>query len=146
MKPSETDYLNVGTRLTVTFALLMVLILGGNGLVIWQFNLARTQTHRLAGANQQVIVVLQLQVSLLSFHQRLDDLARSRDFQRLVGEAEPLRKALHEQTRQTRSALASLPPEPAVDPAFWPTQCAGRSMSKPNERGLYLQVCRQKPL
>ena len=107
MKPLDADYLNVGTRLTVTFVLLMVLILGGNGLVIWQFNLARTQTDRLAGANQQMIVVLQLQVNLLSFHQRLDDLARSRDFQRLVGEVKPLRRALHEQTQRTRSALAS---------------------------------------
>src|SRR6266481_6814089 len=121
MKPLDADYLNVGTRLTVTFVLLMVLILGGNGLVIWQFNLARTQTDRLAGANQQMIVVLQLQVNLLSFHQRLDDLARSRDFQRLVGEVKPLRRELYEQTQRTRSALASLPPETAVDPAFWPT-------------------------
>jgi len=121
MKLSDADYLNVGTRLTVTFVLLMVLILGGNGLVIWQFNLARTQTDRLAGANQQMIVVLQLQVNLLSFHQRLDDLARSRDFQRLVGEVKPLRRALNEQTQRTRSALACLPPETAVDPAFWPT-------------------------
>ena len=121
MKPSDTDYLNVGTRLNVIFAVLMVLILGGNGLVIWQFNLARTQTDRLAGANQQMNVVLQLQVNLLSFHQRLDDLARSRDFERLVAEAEPMRRALHEQTQRTRSALASLQPVTAVDPAFWPT-------------------------
>jgi signal transduction histidine kinase len=121
MKPSDTDYLNVGTRLTVTFTLLMVLILGGNGLVIWQFNLARTQTDRLAGANQQMNVVLQLQVNLLSFHQRLDDLARSRDFERLVADAEPMRRALHEQTQRTRSALAGLQPVTAVDPAFWPT-------------------------
>ena len=99
----------------------MVLILGGNGLVIWQFNLARTQTDRLARANQQMNVVLQLQVNLLSFHQRLDDLAHSRDFERLVGEAEPMRRALHEQTQRTRSALAGLLPETAVDPAFWPT-------------------------
>ena len=121
MKHSDTDNLNVGTRLTVTFALLIVLILGGNGLVIWQFNVARTQTNRLAGANQQMIVVLQLQVNLLSFHQRLDDLARSRDSQRLAGEAEPLRRSIGEQTRRTRSALAVLPAETRADPAFWPT-------------------------
>jgi signal transduction histidine kinase len=120
MKPSDAGYLNVGTRLTLTFALLIVLILGGNGLVVWQFNLARTQSDRLAGANQQMIVVLQLQVNLLSFHQRLDDLAGSRG-QRLVAEAQPLRRALHEQTQRTRSALALLPPETRVDPAFWPT-------------------------
>src|SRR5271155_937345 len=121
MKPSDTDYLNVGTRLTATFALLMVLILGGNALIIWQFNLARTQTDRLTGANQQMILVLQLQVSLLSFHQRLDDLARSRDAQRLVVEAGPLLSALAGQTERTRAALVSLPPEAPADPAFWPT-------------------------
>jgi signal transduction histidine kinase len=66
-------------------------------------------------------VVLQLQVNLLSFHQRLDDLAHSRDFARLVGDAEPMRRALHEQTQRTRSALASQLPETAIDPAFWPT-------------------------
>jgi signal transduction histidine kinase len=121
MKPPDSNYLNFGTRLTVTYALLVVLILGGYGLIIWQFNLARTQADRLASANQQLIVVLQLQVSLLSFHQRLDELARSRDPQRIAAEAGPLRRAIYEQTKRTRSALAILPPETRLDPALWPT-------------------------
>src|SRR5271154_2926784 len=102
MRPSDPDYFNIGTRLTVTFALLIILILGGNGLVIWQFNSARTETYRLVGANQQMTAVLRLQMNLLSFHRRLDDLALSKEYPRLAVEAKQLRAALHEETEQTR--------------------------------------------
>src|SRR5262252_3340831 len=115
------DYLNIGPRLTLAFALLIALILAGNALVIWQFHMARIQTDRLTGANQQLIAVLQLQVGLLSFHQRLDDLARSGDAHDLTAEAEPLRRVLEEQVQQTRTAVANLPPGTEVDPAFLPT-------------------------
>jgi signal transduction histidine kinase len=120
MKLSDADYLNVGPRLAIAFAVLIALILGGNGLVIWQFHLARIQTDRLSGANQQLTAVLQLQVSLLLFHQRLDDLARSSDMDRLLPEAGPLRRALRDQVQQTKATLARLPPETQVDPALLP--------------------------
>src|SRR5215470_6696762 len=108
-------------RLTIAFALLIALILAGNALVIWQFYTARIQTDRLTGANRQLIAVLQLQVGLLSFHQRLDDLARSGDARDLTTEAEPLRRVLEEQAQRTRTAVANLPPGTQVDPAFLPT-------------------------
>ena len=72
----SSDYFNIGPRLTLAFALFIALILAGNALVIWQFHVARIQTDRLTSANQQLTAVLQLQVGLLLFHQRLDDLAR----------------------------------------------------------------------
>src|SRR5215475_14542188 len=115
------NYFNIGPRLTLAFALLIALILAGNALVIWQFHMARIQTDRLTGANQQLIAVLQLQVALLSFHQRLDDLARSGDAHQLSTEAEQLRRVLQEQAQQTRTAVANLPPGTQVDPAFLPT-------------------------
>jgi signal transduction histidine kinase len=117
----SSDHFNIGPRLTLAFALLIALILAGNAFVIWQFHLARIQTERLTGANQQLIAVLQLQVGLLSFHQRLDDLARSGDPDHLTTEAEPLRRALEEQAQQTRTAIANLPRGTQVDPAFLPT-------------------------
>src|SRR5262245_49978570 len=115
------DYLNIGPRLTLAFALLIGLILAGNALVIWQFHMARIQTDRLMAANQQLIAVLQLQVSLLAFHERLDDLARSGDALRLTTETEPLRRLLQEQTQQTRMIVANQPPGTQIDPAFLPT-------------------------
>ena len=117
----SSDYFNVGPRLTLAFALLVGLILAGNALLIWQFHMARVQTDRLVAANQQLIAVLQLQVGLLSFHQRLDDLARSGDAYHLTTETESLRRVFDEQAQQTRTAVASQPPGTQVDPAFLPT-------------------------
>jgi len=55
----SSDYFTIGPRLTLAFALLIALILAGNAFVIWQFHMARIQSDRLTGANQQLIAVLQ---------------------------------------------------------------------------------------
>jgi signal transduction histidine kinase len=120
MKSLGADYFDVGPRLALLFGVLIAVIIGGNGLVIWQFHLYRAETDRLTGANRQLITVLQLQATLLSFHQQLEDLARSGDAARLTAEAEPLREVLRDQARQTRKAIADLPGETPVDPAFLP--------------------------
>jgi hypothetical protein len=120
VKWPNVDYFNLGLRLNLAFVVLIVVILAGNGLVIWQFHMARIQTNRLTGANQQLIAVLQLQVSLLSFHQQLDDLARSRDVGRFGTEVAPLRQSLRAKTQQVRAEIATLPSEISVDPAFMP--------------------------
>ncbi len=117
----SSDYFNIGPPLTLIFALLIALILAGNAFVIWQFHMARIQTDRLTSANQQLIAVLQLQVGLLSFHQGLDDLARSGDAHHLTTEAEPLRRVFEKQVQQTRMAVANLPPGTLANPAFVPT-------------------------
>ena len=121
MRSPGVNYFHIGPRLTLTFALLIALILGGNGLLVWQFHIASLQADRLTGGSQQAIAVLRLQESLVSFHQQLDELIRSRDADRLVTEAEPLRRALLEQIQRTRNILSHLPSETHVDPAFLPT-------------------------
>ncbi|HLX42422.1 MAG TPA: histidine kinase [Bryobacteraceae bacterium] len=118
MNSPDGNYFNIDRRLTLTLALLIALILGGNGLVILQFERARLQTDRLTGVSQQLIAVLRLQEGLLSFHQRLSELAQAKDAPRLLAEIAPLRTAILEQARQTRSTLAYLPQEFLVDPAF----------------------------
>ena len=118
MKTPDASYFNIGPRLTLTFAVLLALILGGNALLLWQFHIARLETDRLTAVNQQVISVLRLQESLVYAHERLDQLAKTRDAHRLLTEAEPLRKALLDQTQSTRSALTLLPSNARTDPAF----------------------------
>jgi signal transduction histidine kinase len=118
MNSPDGNYFNIDRRLTLTLTLLIALILGGNGLVILQFERARLQTDRLTGVSQQLIAVLRLQEGLLSFHQRLSELAQAKDAARLVAEVAPLRTAILEQAGQTRSTLAYLPQEFLVDPAF----------------------------
>jgi signal transduction histidine kinase len=121
MKTPDASYFNIGARLTLTFAVLLALILGGNGLLLWQFHTARLETDRLTAVNEQVISVLRLQESLVSAHERLDELAKTKDARRLLTDAEPLRKALLEQTQSTRNALTLLPYQARVDAAFLPT-------------------------
>ena len=118
MTSPNGNYLNIGRGLALIMALLVALILGGNGLVVYQFKRAQIQTDRLTGVSQQLIAVLRLQESLRTFHQRLIELAESKDAHRLITEAEPLRANLQKQTQQTRSTLAYLPPDFRVDPAF----------------------------
>jgi len=118
---SHPNYFNIGPRLKLMFVVLVGLILAGNGLLVWQFQMAGAQTERLTGGNQQVIAVLRLQEELLSFHQRLDELVQSRDAHRVVAEAEPLRKTLLEQIQQTKNTVTHLPFQTRVDPAFLPT-------------------------
>jgi signal transduction histidine kinase len=121
METLDLRSLNIGPRLTVTFAALLALILGGNGLLIWQFYEARVQTDRLTGLSQQLIAVLQLQQSLLTFHRHFAELASSRNSTLLSSEADLWRKTLVEQAAQTRSVLGRLPSGTPVDPAFVPT-------------------------
>ena len=118
MTSPKGNSFNMGRGLALIMALLVALILGGNGLVIYQFKRAQLQTDRLTGVSQQLIAVLRLQETLRTFRQQLNELAQSKDAHRLITEAEPLRAALRKQTQQTRSTLAYLPPEFRVDPAF----------------------------
>lgn len=115
MKLAKFD---MGLGLTLTFAALLALILGGNALLIWQFRSARLQTERLTGVSQQMFEVLRLQPSVLVFHQQLDELLGSRHARHLVAQGGPLRRTLLQQTQRTRNALTQLPPEIRVDPTF----------------------------
>jgi signal transduction histidine kinase len=121
MKWQDLNYFNIGPRLTLAFALLISLVLGGNGLVLWQFQMVRLQTGRLTGGNQQVIAALQLDRNLLLFYHQLDDLVERKDAQRFMTEAGPLSKTLLEQIKQTRKTLTHLPAKTRVDTAFLPT-------------------------
>jgi signal transduction histidine kinase len=121
MNSMDASYLDLGPRLTLTFALLITLILGGNGLLVWQFHIARLQEDRLAGVSRQMTSVLRLQGTLLSFHQRLGELAESRNSYVLRTESDSLQSTLLEQIQQTRGFLSLLPSGTHVDPLFLPT-------------------------
>ena len=117
----DARYFDLGPRLKLTFALLVTLILGGNGLLVWQFHIARLQEDRLACVSRQMTSVLRLQGTLLSFHQRLGELAGSRNAYVLRTESDSLKSTLLEQIQQTRGALTLLPSGTHVDPLFLPT-------------------------
>jgi signal transduction histidine kinase len=121
MRSAALNILNIGPRLTLIFASLVMLILGGNALLIWQFQVARAQEHRLSAINQQLVAVLRLQESIKSFNEQLADLVQTHDATRLVLEAKSLREALLEYTKDTRDSLAQTRSEMQVEPALMPT-------------------------
>ena len=115
------DRLNIGPRLTLCFLSIILALLLGNAVLLWQFHQARVQAERLRGVDQELIAVLQTHISLMSFYERLDALAHSESTGDLVNEAQAIRDALLENSRRTRNALRQLPPEVRPDPALLPT-------------------------
>src|SRR5271165_6840797 len=101
---------SIGRRLTLCFVLIILVMLAGNGLLLWQFHQIRVEADRLNSVDQELIVVLRFQTSLQSFHDRLNELVQSKDTRRLLRESESLRAALIEDARQTQAAFRGLPP------------------------------------
>jgi signal transduction histidine kinase len=112
---------NIGPRLTLCFLFIILALLVGNAISLWQFHLARTQADRLNGVDQELIAVLQAHASLMSFYERLDLLAESENTDELVREVEKVRNAILQDSRRTKGALSHLPSEVQLDPALLPT-------------------------
>jgi PAS domain S-box-containing protein len=113
--------LNIGPRLTLCFVFIILAMLLGNAVLLWQFHQARVQAERLTGVDQELILVLQAHTNLMSFYEQLDALADSENIDELVMEAQRLRKDLLEDNRRIGNALSSLPAEVQLDPTVLPT-------------------------
>ena len=74
---------DINTRLTLGFALIIVLMLVGVGILLWQSHVMRTQANRLKEMDEQFIEVLRVHDVLLSFRAKYGELARARDLARL---------------------------------------------------------------
>jgi transcriptional regulator with PAS, ATPase and Fis domain/HAMP domain-containing protein len=112
---------NIHRRLTLCFIFVIVLMLVGNGVLLWQLHLIRVQVERLNGVNEELIEVLRVHTGLLSVYERLGVLARSEDSPRLLKESATLRKGLLDDAQRTLAAFNHLPPEMKVDQTVLPT-------------------------
>ncbi len=113
--------LNIHRRLTLCFIFVIVLMLVGNGVLLWQLHLIRAQVERLNGVNEELIEVLHVHTGLLSVYERLGVLARSEDSARLLKESRTLRTGLFDDAQRTQAAFNHLPPEVKVDQTVLPT-------------------------
>ena len=119
-KTSRLHRLNIGPRLTLCFAFIILAMLFGSAVALRQFQVVRGETERLRGVDQMLILVLQAHTNLTSFYERLGDLAYSGDTARLAREAETLRTALLEDSQHTRDAFGHLPAQVQLDPTLQP--------------------------
>jgi transcriptional regulator with GAF, ATPase, and Fis domain/HAMP domain-containing protein len=113
--------LNIHRRLTLCFIFIIVLMLIGNGVLLWQLQLISAQVERLNGVNEELIEVLRVHTGLLSAYERLGVAARSEDSGRLLKEWETLRAGLVEDAQRTQAAFSHLPAEVKVDQTVLPT-------------------------
>jgi transcriptional regulator with PAS, ATPase and Fis domain/CHASE3 domain sensor protein len=113
--------LNIHRRLTLCFIFIIVLMLIGNGVLLWQLHLISAQVKRLNGVNEELIEVLRVHTGLLSAYERLGAAARSEDSGRLLKEWETLRAGLVEDAQRTQAAFSHLPPEVNADQTVLPT-------------------------
>src|SRR5262249_58814367 len=76
---SRLQRINIGPRLSLCFLLIIVAMLAGNAVLLWQFQRSQRQAERLTGVDQELIAVLQAHTNLMSFYERLGVLAHSAD-------------------------------------------------------------------
>jgi PAS domain S-box-containing protein len=113
--------LNIGQRLTLCFVFIILLMLTGYAVLLWQFHIARLQIERLNGFDQQLAAVLRVHAGLLVFHDRLEEVANGEDARRMVAEAGPMNRAVLEDTQHAKSVLSKLPADIQPDPTILPT-------------------------
>src|SRR5262245_57211792 len=116
--------INIGSRLSLCFLLIIVAMLAGNGVLVWQFQQSQSQAKRLTSVDQELIAVLQAHASLMSFYEKLDAIAHSEDTTTLQEQIEVLHRALLEENLRTRNTLSQLPAEAELDPTLLPTLLA----------------------
>src|SRR5580693_8191279 len=113
--------LNIGPRLALSFVLIIVAMLIGDAIVLWQFQTVRNQAGRLNGYDQEFVAVLRAHAGLLSFHDKLEALADAQDAERMSDEVGPLTQAFADDAKSAKTILDSLPPEIKVDSSIVPT-------------------------
>jgi PAS domain S-box-containing protein len=113
--------LNIGPRLALSFVLIIVAMLVGDAVVLWQFHTVRDQAGRLNGYDQEFVTVLRVHESLLSFHDKLEALADEQNPTRMAAEAGPLAQTFIADTQRAKTVLTSLPSGVQADTAIIPT-------------------------
>ena len=118
---SRINKLKIGPRLILCFAVIVLLMLVGNSLLVWQFSLVRQQSDRVRALARELAVVSRFQTDVLSLDAKLDSLAKSEDIDGLKKEARHLRIILLTDSEAVRDALVRLPSDTPRDTAILPT-------------------------
>jgi hypothetical protein len=118
---SRINKLKIAPRLISCFAVIVLLMLVGNSLLVWQFNLVRQESDHVSALARELAVVSRFQTDILSLDAKLDSLAKSEDIDGLKQEAGRLRSVLLADTEAVRDALIRLPSDVPRDRAILPT-------------------------
>ena len=119
--------LNIGPRLVLCFALIIVLMFAGDVIVLWQFHLVQAQAERLDEYDEELVTVLRVHSDLLKLRDTLESLANAKDSARLKAETQSMNQAFAEDMRRAKSALLAVHSDNASDATALPTLAAVQS-------------------
>src|SRR6202167_5985685 len=71
--------LNIGPRLILCFALIIVSMLAGDLIVLWQFHIVQAQAERFNEYDEELATVLRIHSDLLKFRDALESLADAKN-------------------------------------------------------------------
>jgi len=113
--------LNIGSRLILCFVFIILVMLGADAIVLWQFQVVHAQAERLNGIDQKLVTLLRVHASLLEFYAGLEAIAQTEDAGLLVKEAGDLRAVVLNDIQHAVSSFSLLPSDLQRDPNFLPT-------------------------
>jgi PAS domain S-box-containing protein len=112
---------DIKTRLTFCFVLIIALMSMGTGILLWQSHVMRTQANRLKEMDEQFMEVQRVRSLVLSFRNESEQVVRARNLARLQQEAPALRNQLNDSLRQTQKVFRGIEPNNILDPSVLPT-------------------------
>jgi PAS domain S-box-containing protein len=111
---------DIKTRLTICFVLIIALMSVRTGIMLWQSHVMRTQANRVKQLDEQFMEVERVRALVLSFHSESERLVRARNLARLQQEAPALRNQLNDSLRQTQKVFQEIEPNNILDPTVLP--------------------------
>jgi PAS domain S-box-containing protein len=112
---------DIKTRLTFCFVLIIALMSVGTGILLWQSRVMRAQANRLKEMDEQFMEVQRVHALVLSFRNESEQLVKARNLPRLQQEAPALRNQLNDSLRQTQTVFRGFEPNNTLDPTALPT-------------------------
>jgi PAS domain S-box-containing protein len=112
---------DIKTRLTLCFVLIIALMSAGAGILLWQSRVVRAQANRLKRMDEQFMEVQRVHALILSFRLESQQSVKARNLARLQQEAAALRNQLNDSLRQSKAVFRSIEPDNTLDPTVLPT-------------------------
>jgi PAS domain S-box-containing protein len=112
--------LNIGPRLVLCFALIILSMFAADLVVLWQFRIVQTQTERLNRYDHELVTVLRVHSDLLKFRDTLESFANEKNAERLKTEARSMNAAIADDTEQAKNAILAVHSDNDTDPMMLP--------------------------
>jgi PAS domain S-box-containing protein len=113
--------LNIGPRLVLCFALIIVLMVAGDVIVLWQFHIVQAQAKRLDEYDEELVAVLRVHSDVLKFRDTLESLTNAKKAEPLKAQTQSMNGVFAEDMRRAQSALMAVHSDNTSDPTILPT-------------------------